>query len=247
MLRRFSLVALGSAFSSMLWSVSAYANQFIVYLPSVTTTQTAQVKTIAPDAFYTQLESGQRVLQVGRYNNLPLAQKRVQEFRQAGFAAEIRSVAPKVSSVPPLPPPIPVQPYPAPAPVSSPNPSLPPALPGVPSAVDTSAPTPIEVSRPTTAPQPISSLPPAPPVAPVPVPAVPAETIPQEELRYFVIIPTTSNSIMQRVRAIAPTAKFKSSNRGPYIEVQGYPDRASAETMSATMRGQGFDARVAYF
>jgi hypothetical protein len=52
---------------------------------------------------------------------------------------------------------------------------------------------------------------------------------------------------MQRVRAIAPTAKFKTSNRGPYIEVQGYPDRASAETMSATMRGQGFDARVAYF
>jgi hypothetical protein len=237
MLKRFSLVAFGSALSSMLWSVSAYANQFIVYLPAVPITQTAQVKTIAPDAFYTQLESGQRVLQVGRYNNLPLAQKRVQQFRQAGFAAEIRSVAPKVSSVPALPPPIPVQPYPAP----------PPTLPGVPSAVDTSAPTPIEVSRPTTAPQPISSLPPAPPVAPVPVATAPAETVPQEELRYFVIIPTTSNSIMQRVRAIAPTAKFKTSNRGPYIEVQGYPDRASAETMSATMRGQGFDARVAYF
>jgi len=240
MLRRFSLVAVGSAFSSMLWSVSAYANQFIVYLPTVSATQTTQVKTIAPDAFHTQLESGQRVLQVGRYNNLPLAQRRAQQFRQAGFAAEIRSVAPKVATAPPLPAPIPVQPYPAP--ISTPPSSLPPALPGVPSAVDTSAPTPIEVSRPAPLPQPVSSLPPAPPVAPVP-----AETIPQEELRYFVIIPSTSNSIMQRVRAIAPAAKFKTSNRGPYIEVQGYPDRASAETMSATMRSQGFDARVAYF
>ncbi len=237
MLRQFSVAAVGSALASTLWAGSVYASQFVVYLPTLQPAQIPQVKTIAPDAFYTQLDSGQRVLQVGRYNNLPLAQKRVQQFRQAGFAAEIRSVPPKVASVPPLPPP--VQSYP-PAPSA-----LPPALPGVPSAVDTSAPTPIEVTRPSSAPQPISSLPPAPPVAPVPTP--PPEPLPQEEVRYFVIIPTTSQSVMQRVRAIAPNAKFKSSNRGPYIEVQGYPDRGSAETMSATLRGQGFDARVAYF
>lgn len=244
MLRRLSLVAFGSAFSSVLWSASAYANQFIVYLPTVPTSQIPRVKTMAPDAFYTRLDSGQRVLQVGRYNNLPLAQKRAQEFRQAGFAAEIRSVPPKVVSVPPLPPPIPVQSYPPP---NTPS-ALPPALPGVPSAVDTSAPTPIEVSRPTTVPQPVSSLPPAPPPAPVvPVPTAPVETVPPQELRYFVIIPTDSPSIIQKVREIAPNAKFKSSSRGPYIEVQGYPDRGSAETMSATLRGQGFDARVAYF
>ena len=66
------------------------------------------------------------------------------------------------------------------------------------------------------------------------------------QLRYFVIIPTGSVSELQRVQAIAPTAQLRSSYRGTYIEVQGYPDRASAETLSGTIRRQGFDTRVVF-
>jgi hypothetical protein len=65
--------------------------------------------------------------------------------------------------------------------------------------------------------------------------------------RYFVIIPNGSVADLQRARNFAPNAQVKSSGRGAYIEVQGYPDRLSAETMNSTMRKQGFDSRVAYF
>jgi hypothetical protein len=67
------------------------------------------------------------------------------------------------------------------------------------------------------------------------------------QLRYFVIIPTGSVSELQRVQAIAPNAQLRSSYRGTYIEVQGYPDRGSAETLSGTIRRQGFDTRVVFF
>lgn len=61
------------------------------------------------------------------------------------------------------------------------------------------------------------------------------------------IIPTGLVSELQRVQAIAPNAQLRSSYRGTYIEVQGYPDRSSAETLSQTIRRQGFDSRVAFF
>jgi hypothetical protein len=67
------------------------------------------------------------------------------------------------------------------------------------------------------------------------------------QLRYFVIIPTGLVSELQRVQAIAPNAQLRSSYRGTYIEVQGYPDRASAETLNATVRREGFNSRVAFF
>jgi hypothetical protein len=67
------------------------------------------------------------------------------------------------------------------------------------------------------------------------------------QLRYFVIIPTTSVSELQRVQAIAPSSQLRSSYRGTYIEVQGYPDRISAETLNLTIRRQGFDSRVVFF
>ena len=49
------------------------------------------------------------------------------------------------------------------------------------------------------------------------------------------------------MQAIAPNAQLRSSYRGTYIEVQGYPDRGSAETLSQTIRRQGFDSRVVFF
>ena len=54
-------------------------------------------------------------------------------------------------------------------------------------------------------------------------------------------------SELQRVQAIAPNAQMRSSYRGTYIEVQGFPDRNSAETLNLTIRRQGFDSRVVYF
>jgi hypothetical protein len=62
-----------------------------------------------------------------------------------------------------------------------------------------------------------------------------------------VIIPTGTVSELQRVQAIAPSAQLRSSYRGTYIEVQGHPDRTSAETLNLTIRRQGFDSRVVFF
>ncbi|MFN3927000.1 MAG: hypothetical protein ACK4QL_06690 [Pseudanabaenaceae cyanobacterium] len=208
--------------AAIAWGGAAYANQFVVYVPNLDPTRVPQVRTIAPDGFYSTLENGQRVFQVGRFNNLNLAQQRAQQVRQAGFPAEIRSAPPRVATVPP-PAPIPVEPYPRPTP-----------LPGVPPAVDP-PPQPIEVNRPSQ-PQPVSSLPPA-----------PVDTPPPDDHRYVVIIPGNSQQELEIVKQIAPQARLRTSHRGPYIEVQRYADRASAEVMSATIRGKGFDARVAYF
>ena len=66
-------------------------------------------------------------------------------------------------------------------------------------------------------------------------------------MHYFVIVPTSSVSELQRVQTVVPTAQLRSSYRGTYIEVQGFPDRISAETLNLTMRRQNFDSRVVYF
>jgi threonine synthase len=80
------------------------------------------------------------------------------------------------------------------------------------------------------------------------MPLIAAQNLPNAaQLRYFVIIPTGLVSELQRVQAIAPNAQLRSSYRGTYIEVQGYPDRPSADILSSTIRRQGFDSRVAFF
>ncbi|MCY7333111.1 MAG: hypothetical protein LH649_10745 [Pseudanabaena sp. CAN_BIN31] len=80
------------------------------------------------------------------------------------------------------------------------------------------------------------------------MPPIAAQNLPNSaQLRYFVIIPTGLVSELQRVQAIAPNAQLRSSYRGTYIEVQGYPDRPSADTLNSTIRRQGFDSRVAFF
>ena len=60
-------------------------------------------------------------------------------------------------------------------------------------------------------------------------------------MHYFVIVPTSSVSELQRVQTVVPTAQLRSSYRGTYIEVQGFPDRISAETLNLTMRRQNLD------
>ena len=228
-------------------SPASTTQQYLVYLPNTSSLQRARA--IAPDAFTSRLDTGEQVVQLGRFNNLNLAQKRVDQFSQAGLQAQIINVQSKfpsfpsqpVSSVPPIPNSFP--PSSLPTPVESipiPNSRVVDPLPGVPgNDFPTNS---IEIVR---SPQP---LPPQGQPIPTTNPTVAVQSTPSAvQLRYFVIIPTGLVSELQRVQAIAPNAQLRSSFRGTYIEVQGYPDRPSAETLNLTIRRQGFDSRVVFF
>ncbi len=237
------------------------ATQYLLYLPNAANIK--QAKILAPDAFVSRLDTGEQVVQLGRFNNLNLAQRRAAQFSQAGLAPQIKTVQSKFATMPTAPssaaiPSIPVSntPFPnssAPIPVES-IPSQTSrtneALPGVPSPSFPNSSFPnsqssqsnaIEIVRsPQSSSQPI-------PQQSQPIPTIASSgTTNAAQLRYFVIIPSGSISELQRVQAIAPTAQLRSSYRGTYIEVQGYPDRASAETLSSTIRRQGFDTRVVF-
>ena len=226
---------------------TASTTQYLVYLPNVSSLRSA--KAIAPDAFTSRLDTGEQVVQLGRFNNLNLAQKRVNQFSQAGLPARIITVqskfggfpSPPVSSIPPIPNNFP--PSSVPIPVESipiPNSRVFDPLPGVPGSDFPN--NSIEIVR---SPQP---LPPLGQSFPSTNPTVAVQSSPTGmQLRYFVIIPTGIVSELQRVQAIAPNAQLRSSFRGTYIEVQGYPDRPSAETLNLTIRRQGFDSRVVFF
>jgi hypothetical protein len=236
-------------------------NQYLVYLPNVANIK--QARMLAPDAFINRLDTGEQVVQLGRFNNLNLAQRRAAQFSQAGLAPQIRMVQSKFGTtasnpIPSIPVSNPVPQNSAPIPVESipvQTTNTNSSLPGVPGSQfpnnqieivrsPQSDPLPIPQSVPQTIPQPNQSFPnnsqPSLPIASQGV----LNTV---QLRYFVIIPTGSVSELQRVQAIAPSAQLRSSYRGTYIEVQGYPDRTSAETLNLTIRRQGFDSRVVFF
>lgn len=230
------------------------ATQYLLYLPNAANIK--QAKILAPDAFVSRLDTGEQVVQLGRFNNLNLAQRRAAQFSQAGLAPQIKTVLGKFATIPNATastlPSVPVfTPFPnssAPIPVESmpiPTSRTNDALPNVPSSgfpnPQSSQSNAIEIVR---SPQSISQ---SIPQQSQPIPEIANSGLTNgAQLRYFVIIPTGSVSELQRVQAIAPTAQLRSSYRGTYIEVQGYPDRASAETLSGTIRRQGFDTRVVF-
>ena len=225
---------------------NASSTQYLVYLPNVVNLQ--QAKILAPDAFASRLDTGEQVVQLGRFNNLNLAQRRAAQFSQAGLNPQIKTVQSKFATLPSTPvnsiPSIPNNSLPAssaPIPVES-IPIQNEPLPNVPGSAFPNS-NAIEIVRsPQSFPAQNQS------VQAQSIPAIPSQTVPAgTQLRYFVIIPTGLVSELQRVQSIAPNAQLRSSYRGTYIEVQGYPDRASAETLSQTMRRQGFDSRVAFF
>jgi hypothetical protein len=241
---------------------NAANNQYLVYLPNVANIK--QAKILAPDAFINRLDTGEQVVQLGRFNNLNLAQRRAAQFTQAGLSPQIRMVQGKfattvntpTNTIPAIPVSNPVPQNSAPIPVESipvqtTNNNLP--LPGVPGAQIPN--NQIEIVR-----SPQSEPLPIPQTIPQPNQPFPNQNISQPsfpiasqgvanavQLRYFVIIPTSSVLELQRVQAIAPSSQLRSSYRGTYIEVQGYPDRISAETLNLTIRRQGFDSRVVFF
>ncbi len=223
-------------------------SQYLVYLASDDPFVIQQVKTIAPDAFTGTLDSGRKVLQLGRYTNLNLAQKRSDELKALGLPIEIAKVSNKApiaaqndSGIPAPsgfnPPPstvvstIPIQTVPS-------NDPMP--LPGVPGNWEPAPANTIDIQR-----APTSTL---------PSPNLTTNTNAGSELqafaqrnRYFVIIPTISPEVLAQVRQITPTAKLSATERGAFIEIQGYPDRGSAENLNRDFRNRGFDSRVIFF
>ncbi|MFN3359889.1 MAG: hypothetical protein ACK421_00415 [Pseudanabaenaceae cyanobacterium] len=233
-------------------------SQYLVYLNSDDPFVIQQAKTIAPDAFTGSLDSGRRVLQLGRYTNLNLAQKRSDELRALGLPVEIARVtgrAPMATSPLPAPdgfnpPPttvvstIPGQPVPNPEPLPLPN------VPGSMEPMPAPPPGAIEITRPSGNGNVNNVNVAAPP--PLPLPSTPSSV--GQELqafaqrnRYFVIIPTISEDVLARVKQIVPTARLAASERGAYIEIKGYPDRGSAEELNRDIRSRGFDSRVIFF
>jgi S-layer homology domain len=64
--------------------------------------------------------------------------------------------------------------------------------------------------------------------------------------RYYVIIPSPSDALLEKSRGVVPTAKISSSRLGQYIEVQGFNKRSYAEALNSKMRSQGFNSRVIF-
>jgi S-layer homology domain len=64
--------------------------------------------------------------------------------------------------------------------------------------------------------------------------------------RYYVIIPSPSDALLEKSRGVVPSAKISSSRLGQYIEVQGFNKRSYAEALNSKMRSQGFNSRVIY-
>ncbi|MEI6427285.1 MAG: hypothetical protein WCO45_02690 [Pseudanabaena sp. ELA607] len=318
-------------------------NQYIVYLSGATQSNLRRARTAVPDAFISTLSNGTRVVQLGRFNNLNLAQRRLSQIQSKGLAPQIYTqtgaIAASDVSIAPAPP-TPSTPSVTPRPNRATT--VPSNIPSVPSAFIATGPAalppgssangtdnnnatnpfnvPVPPGNTSTAtnsqtttvrgsgmtvnrnnnavttgdnqamplpnvPRPVNSNPvngtpnPNPPqtgmntAQPIPIErtAAPVATSPTSieivrpsgqtpttvamsqapangpSNRYFVIIPNGSVADLQRARNFSPSAQVKSSGRGTYIEVQGYPDRLSAETMNSTMRKQGFDSRVAYF
>ncbi|MFQ3680407.1 MAG: hypothetical protein SNJ60_07875 [Pseudanabaenaceae cyanobacterium] len=216
-------------------SISLPAQQFVVYVPDLL--QLERVRTVAPDAFINQLSPGQRVVQIGRFNNENFAQRRVEQMRRQGIAALMTPVG--AQSPQPI----------AGSPLPSPSTSIVEPLPGVPIPRPATAPIPvtpnanIEIAR-----EPIRPLTPQPIPTPSPNTIEPvASPPPPRRDRYFAIVPGGSAELLQKARAIAAQARVAASPMGTYIELQGFPDRFSADSLVRTARLQGLDARVIFF
>jgi hypothetical protein len=215
-------------------SINTPAQQFVVYVPDPQ--QLERVRTAAPDAFVSRLDSGQQVVQIGRFNNENLAQRRLEQMRSQGIAALL-------------------------VPTSSQNPMLVAGsfsrpvsvepLPGVPGPTRSVPITPIPVIRNATIEigrEPVRTL------EPQPIPVASPNTVepvaappPARRDRYFAIVPGGSAELLQKARTLAAQARVAASPMGTYIELQGFPDRFSADSLARTARLQGLDARVIFF
>ncbi|NJK59882.1 MAG: hypothetical protein HC918_05985 [Oscillatoriales cyanobacterium SM2_1_8] len=118
-------------------SINMPAQQFVVYVPDAQ--QLERVRTVAPDAFVSNLDSGQRVVQIGRFNNENLAQNRVAQMRGQGVGALVAAVGGR--SAAPFSTALSSTALSMPSPMAAPRVSAVDPLPGVPSS--TVAPVPV--------------------------------------------------------------------------------------------------------
>ncbi|MDX1977191.1 MAG: hypothetical protein SFT94_05920 [Pseudanabaenaceae cyanobacterium bins.68] len=230
------------------------AQQYLVYLNDLSLL--SQVKLAVPDAFVGRLDSGTRVIQLGRYNNQASAQRQVEQLRTSGLAPQIAPVASRLAANIPITfdnsgfttteIPSPGDPTP---PLSTPEVGVDLVpLPGVPATPRTNEfrQSDIEIKRAPGAnannfnPPANQPLPPGvgDNVATAPAPA---------RNRYFVIVPSSLDTVLQKARGIVPSARMAVSERGTYVELQAFPDRGSADNLTRNVRSQGLDARVVYF
>ncbi len=83
-----------------------------------------------------------------------------------------------------------------------------------------------------------------PPIATAPI-APPIATAPVIN-RYVVLIPSSSQEELTRVRAYAPQAFISGNRLGSYIQAAAYPERGPADSFSSLLRSRGFDSQVRF-
>lgn len=255
-------ITLATSFESSAQTIPVYPNaanssaqQYLVYLNDLSLLP--QAKLLVPDAFIGRLDSGVRVIQLGRYNNQDSAQRQVEQLRSSGLIPQVAPVAARLATN------IPIAfdnsgfttteiPSPGDSP-SSPEVGVDLVpLPGVPNSprindfrqgdIQRDMPSDIEIKRaPGAFNTPVNQ--PMPPGVSDNVATAPAPI----RNRYFVIVPSSQETVLQKARAIVPTARMAVSERGTYVELQAFPDRGSADNLTRNVRSQGLDARVVYF
>lgn len=78
---------------------------------------------------------------------------------------------------------------------------------------------------------------------PNPVPPIDVVTLP-----YAVVVPGENLTLLRQVQTFAPSAFVRrDSSRGAFIQANSYRERSFAEGFANYLRGQGLDARVAYY
>ena len=78
---------------------------------------------------------------------------------------------------------------------------------------------------------------------PNPVPPIDVVTLP-----YAVVVPGGELTLLRAVQTFAPGAFVRTdSSRGTFIQANSYRERSFAEGFASYLRGQGLDARVAYY
>ncbi|WP_027269113.1 hypothetical protein [Leptolyngbya sp. PCC 6406] len=207
---------------------TATGEQYLVYINGNSPLLLEQVQTLESGAFLNVVD-GRTVIQAGRFNAWENAQRRVQELREMGIGAEIRTVAA-------------ISPY-----------SL-----GVAPSGGTVYPASVASSAGDLPPLPVAASPsggefgqPLPGTLPPP-PSATAAAPPSSALvpGYYVVVPGGSGQLSSLANQIgqlgAPPNSIQQqmAPRGPHVAVGPFTERGLAEDWSRYLRGAGLDARV---
>jgi hypothetical protein len=223
------IVTLGILATGLIGATSsalAQSVQHVVYVAGNDPSTLQRVRTIAPNAFPSQL-NGQPIVQAGLFNSEPNANNLVLSLQQLGLSAQktLRS-GNNVGSGSIFTPQPPTSSIFVPPTASQP-------------------PTTDIIIRPE---PPNNAI-----IMPIPQPTAMNSLLPQASqdpnFRYIAAVPTHANDsfLLSRVRQFVPSAFLANSGRGIYVHAGAYPNRDSAESVSRYLRSQGIDSRVLYF